>query len=175
MSHLFQGSRGFTLLEMSIVTMVMGILAVAAIPALRSVDETNAAGAKVEIERQIVLARSCAVGMGKPQGLRFDLSKSAFQRMTIASTGGGPEAAIDALGNPTAEVVLSSQFSGASITGFTNGDSVSGSGTLWFGYDGAPQIRQAGGALSGSFRSNAVVSLSGGFSVRVSTAGAIDR
>lgn len=173
--NLARARRGFTLLEMAIVTMVMGILAAAAIPALRSVDDTNAAGARSEIERQVVLARSCAFASGIPHGIHFDVSKSSFQQMQIESAGQAPAASRDALGNPTPEIVLSSRFAGAAITAFVNGDSSTGTGTLWFGYDGAPQIRNSNGALAGTFVSTAVVSLSGGFVVRISTAGAIDR
>jgi len=160
---------------MAIVVALTGILAVAAIPALASVNDTNAAAGRAEIERQVVLVRAQAFATGKPHGLAIIVRGSMFQPVSIASTGARPSAARDALGNEIAASGLSAEFSGSNITGFVNGDGTSGDGTLWFGYDGAPQIRNASGAVSSMFGSSAVVSLSGGFVVRVSRSGAIDR
>jgi len=165
----------FTLLEMSIVVMVTGILAVAAIPALGSVDDMNAAAARSEIEGQVVLARGRAQASGQPHGLRLVLRGSIFQPLRIAATAGPPTPALNALGNEVAEIALDGLFAKARITEFENGDRSRGDGTLWFGYDGTPQIRDEKGRVSGTFASSATISLTGGFRVVVSPSGAIDR
>ncbi len=168
-------ARGFTLIEVSIVVVVIGILAVASIPALRSVTDINQAGAKAEVERRVVLVRSLAIASGVPHGVRLDLERSSMTLLTIRTPGTLPEMALDALGNRTGALSLGAQHPGAAITSFVNGDGRAGTGTLWFGYAGYPQIRDEDGLIGGVFTSSARVGLAGGYTIGVSAAGAIER
>ena len=53
-------------------------------------------------------------------------------------------------------------FRGAAIDTFVNGDGTSGDGVVWFGYDGAPQTRDADGTVPLPFAEDAVVTFAGG-------------
>ncbi len=113
---------------------------------------------------------------GEPTGVEFDLSNQTFALVRITSAGGGPEPALDALSQPAAPVRMQAAFPRVEVLSMVDGDGSGGSGTLWFRFDGAPEVRAADGTLTGPFTQDAVVTLTGGATVTVRMgAGLVER
>jgi hypothetical protein len=72
----------------------------------------------------------------------------------------------DVTGQLSSSFNLASAFPGASIHTFVNGNGASGSGSIWFDADGAPQVYLGSGSFS-AFTQNAVVTASGGHTITV--------
>ncbi len=153
--------RAFTILELMVVVVLMSILAVAVLPALGSLDEARRGGAADEVERTLVLARSLAMASGEPTGVEIDLAAQRFALVRITASGASPEPALDALSQPAAPVQMGATFPQVQILSLTQGDGSGGSGTIWFRFDGAPEVRAINGTLVGPFTQDALVTLSG--------------
>lgn len=162
-----QQRRGFTILEMGVVVVVIGIVSVTVVPAFNSLTGTRQAAAAEEVERRLVMARSLAVSEGHPVGVRIDPAADTVQFWTIASFGATPAVMTMFDGQADPLVKLSTTYPGADVTSVVNGAGVSGAATLWFGYDGTPELRSAAGALTGSWTADAVVTAAGGSVVTV--------
>jgi len=84
-----QSSRGFSLVEMAIVVLVMGMLLTFAVPSIRSLsDSYQLRGAAENIAGQFRLAREKAIGTGVNQQLQFRSPKTfqALQGTTIVAS-----------------------------------------------------------------------------------------
>ena len=65
-------SRGFTLVEMMIVVLLMGLMLAFAVPALRRLGNTqNLKGAKEDVIAQLQMARARAISTGLVQRMHF--------------------------------------------------------------------------------------------------------
>ena len=169
-------SRAFTLIELALVVALVGILAVSVIPALRGVSDARQAAAWRETERRFVHARTSAMAAGRAFGVRVNPVAGTFELMEVPLGAGSPGAARDPFGQPVGAWSLPASYPGTSIVGFVGGDGQSGTGTVWFGYDGAPQRRNSSGTLLGGFTQDAVVTLTGGRTVTVrQSSGLIER
>ncbi len=160
-------SRAFTLVEAMIVVILMSIIAATVVPALGNLDEARRGAATDEVVRLLTHARALAMASGRPGGVAFDLASGSAQVVAITSSGGAPEAAADALGQPERPVLLSDLYSGVELVSIIHGDGSTASGTVWFRFDGIPQLRDAGGTLVGPFSQDAVIELSGSRTVTV--------
>lgn len=159
--------RAFTILELMVVVLLMSILAVSVLPALGSLDEARLGAAVDEVERTLVHARSLAMASGEPTGVEFDLTAQTVTLVRIVSAGTPPEPALDALSQPVTPLRLPVTFPRVELISLTNGDGSSGSGTVWFRFDGAPEVRASNGSLVGPFSQDALVTLTGARSVAV--------
>ncbi len=159
--------RGFTLLEMGIVVIVVAIVSVSVVPAWNSLTGTRQAAAGEEVERRLVAARSQAVSQGRPIGLHIDPATDTILYYTITATGAAPSVLVMVDGQPDPGVNLATVYPGADVTSVINGSGVSGAATLWFGFDGAPELRNAAGTLTGPWTSDATITLAGGSTVTV--------
>lgn len=162
-----RGRRAFTLLEMGVVVIVVGIVAVTVVPAWNSLNGTRQAAAGEEVERRLVAARSQAVSEGHPIGLHLDPATDTIRLYTIATTGAAPTVLTMLDGQPDPGVNLATVYPGADITSVINGAGVAGAATLWFGFDGAPELRTAAGVLTGPWTSDATITLAGGNTVTI--------
>ena len=165
-SHALQ-RRGFTLLEMAVVIVVIGIVSVTVVPAWDSLTGTRRAAAAEEVERRLITARSLAVSEGHPVGVRIDPAADTVQFWTIASFGAAPAVMSMFDGQPDPLMSLSGTHPGSDVTTVLDGAGVSGAATLWFGYDGTPELRTATGTLTGGWTADAVITLAGGNVVTV--------
>jgi prepilin-type N-terminal cleavage/methylation domain-containing protein len=165
--HLNRRPRGFTLLEMGIVVIVVAIVSVTVVPAWNSLTGTRQAAAGEEVERRLVAARSQAVSQGRPIGLHIDPATDTVLFYTITATGAAPTVLTMVDGQPDPGVNLAVVYPGADVTSVINGSGVAGAATLWFGFDGAPELRNAAGALTGAWTSDAIITLAGGSTVTV--------
>jgi prepilin-type N-terminal cleavage/methylation domain-containing protein len=162
------GRVAFTLIEMAVVVVISGIIAVMVIPAWNSLTGTRQAAAAEEVERKCVAARSQAVAEGRPVGIRVDPVSSTVQTYVITTPGAAPSVAKMIDGQPDPALSLAIAYSGAAITSLVAGDGSSGAQVLWFGYDGSPQLRNAGtGNLIGPWTQDAVIGMAGGQQVIV--------
>ncbi len=144
-----QTRAAFTLVEVVVVITLLGILAVAARPALSTLDATRAGGATQEVSRRLAMARAAAVGSGTSVGLSLTPATGVLQTVRIPAGGGAPAAQTDPLGQPDPGAALGALFPSAQITGVTGFTGVSGAATLWFAFDGTPEVRSSGGVLLG--------------------------
>lgn len=163
-------TRAFTLLELTVVIVLMSIVAVTVIPALGVVDEARRGGATDHVERMLVLARSLAMAASEPTGVQFVLSDQTASLVRITSVGGAPVPALDALAQPAQPLELQASYPTAQILSITHGDGSSGSGTIWFRFDGEPEIRDASGVFVSLFTQDAAITLTGSRVITVARA-----
>ncbi|MFG0314097.1 MAG: Tfp pilus assembly protein FimT/FimU [Phycisphaerales bacterium] len=156
----------FTLVELMIVVVLMGIIAVSVIPAIGSVQGMREGAARDEVGRMLEVAKARAIASGVPCGLEIDLNESSLTIVRL-SDAGSIEDLSDPLTMRARSVVLPSVFSGVTLSGLTNGDGVGGSGIIWFNYEATPHTRTSGGALEATNSSNATIELSSGQQVVV--------
>jgi prepilin-type N-terminal cleavage/methylation domain-containing protein len=154
-------TRGFTLLELTVVMVMMGLMAAAAMPALDGLDQTRRAAALAEVRASLRAVRSHALAQGDPTGLRVDPDSETIAKMWIAP-GAEPAALYGPLGEPDAPVDLGLRFESAGIASVTLPDGSGGAGVVWFGSDGALELRDEAGAFVGAATDDAVNVLDGG-------------
>lgn len=153
-------SRAFTLLEAMVVVIVVGVLAVSAIPAANVMTGMNRAGATAEIVRGLELARARAMSTGRPHGVQFSVTSQSMSPVWLASAGAAPTPTKSQLGTDEPSVQFAT-FGGAKLKTYQGGDGVSTAGVIWFAADGTPQSRSSGGALLGSWNADATLQVEG--------------
>lgn len=149
------------------VVIVVGIVAVTVVPAFNSLTGTRQAAAGEDVERRLVSARSRAVSEGRPMGVLIDPVANSVRFYTIAAAGAAPTVLNMLDGQPDPGLDLGVAYPGADITAVVGGDGAAGAATLWFGYDGSPELRDAAGVLTGPWTSDATISLAGGNTITV--------
>ncbi|MEM9065662.1 MAG: prepilin-type N-terminal cleavage/methylation domain-containing protein [Planctomycetota bacterium] len=153
-----QRARGFTLLEVTVVVLVITLLTITVTPAIRGLDSARAAAASEEVARRLVLARSSSMASGKPTGLSVAPSSGQFLLLEIPTSGGMPSARTDVLGAVEEAFEIEALY-GIELAGFTAPDGTTGDGVIWFGYDGTPQSRDANGTLVGPATGDTLIEL----------------
>lgn len=160
-------SRGFSLLELSVVIVVMGMMSMAVVPALRVIDETRQIGAAEEVERRLTSARSKAMVMGRPVGVMLNPVAETIRTMTIASVGAAPTALAGVMGDIEPESSIAALYPSAEITSVVSGDGTTGTQVIWFDFDGTPHGRTSAGARLPGWTRDATVILSGGYTITI--------
>jgi len=153
--------NGFTLVELMIVVVIMGIISVTVIPAMGTVQGMREGAARDDLVRLIEVAKGKAVASGRPYGLWVDLADSSITIVQINDLG-ETQNEFDPLTNGIRTINLSTQYSGVTITSMINGDGAGGSGTIWFDYEANPHTRDLSGSFSALNSSTVRVSLSSG-------------
>ncbi|MFZ4574432.1 MAG: prepilin-type N-terminal cleavage/methylation domain-containing protein [Phycisphaerales bacterium] len=172
-----RSARGFSLIEISIVVIIIGIVAVSAIPAFSHLSATRRAAAGGEIERMLCHARARAVAEGRPHAIRIEVSSGRLTPYEISSQGSAPTVSLTSDGRTDEGLLLPTAFPGVSLSQFIGGDGVaSASGWIWFGTDGSPQTRNASGGLVAECTQDASLTVSNGDTIVVTRrTGAISR
>lgn len=158
--------HAFSLVELLVVVMLMGILAAAVAPAMSSIQLMRSGAARDDAVRLLELARARALATGMPTGLAVDLSDSSLSLVTLTDHG-AVEGVIDPLTEQGHSVVIPAVYGGVTLASMTNGDGVSGSGVIWFNYEAVPQTRASDGALVASNSDDATIRLSSSESIVV--------
>lgn len=137
-------ARAFTLVELMFVVMLMGILAVSVIPAMGNVTQMRAGAARDDLSRTLEFARSQAMSIGQPVGVRIDPEESTLELVGIDSVG-----EIIVLNDPLTTkpriVSISDSYSGAEITGLDGVED--DNAVIWFDFDGTPHTRSGDGSF----------------------------
>lgn len=139
---------------------VVALLAVGVIPAMGMIDDARGVGAVREIERRLVLARSHAMTTGQASGLRIALPQGRLEMQTVES-GGEIETMTGFDGYPMRASTIEEMFPGTAVAAVRHGDGSTGSGTIWFAFDGEPHTRAWDGAYVAPFTQDAHVEVAG--------------
>jgi prepilin-type N-terminal cleavage/methylation domain-containing protein len=161
-----QNHRGFTLVELTIVIVMLAVLSLSVMPAMSMMDKTRRAGAVAEIGLTLRSARAHAMAMGDPAGVRFDLDAGTMQSMRLPP-GGEATPMIDALGVTEPRREIGTLFPGVELDDIVLADGTSGSGTVWFGSEGALEHREEDGSYEGAATHDVTVSVADGGGVVV--------
>jgi len=129
--------RGFTLVELGAVVVVLGALSLTAIPALRGIDLARAAADRERTLAALCAARRLATASGTPHGVTFGPGGATAALERWPEGAAGAERAEDALGAEDAGWAL-----GADPVATVAG--VAGDPAVWFDADGAPLASDPG-------------------------------
>ncbi|MCB9846464.1 MAG: prepilin-type N-terminal cleavage/methylation domain-containing protein [Phycisphaeraceae bacterium] len=154
--------RGFSLIEVTLTIILMGIVAATVMPSLTTIEDTRGAAAADEVRRLLAVARGRAMMTGCPCGVDVDPETETLRLVQIIEEGGDVEPMTDGLGAARDSVVMPSIFRGVGISEFTDGAGTGGAGTAWFGYDGIPEVRDASGALISMADEDIRIEMTGG-------------
>jgi type II secretion system protein H len=98
--------RGFTLVDMVAVLALFGIMSAIAVPSLTAaLDATRLAQAAREVERELQIAKSRAVGKGRPIRIRFNCPAPGMYRITELIGSSAAPAAADTAASRCSEAV----------------------------------------------------------------------
>lgn len=138
--------HAFTLVELMVVVLLMSIVSVTVLPAMGNVQLMREGAARDEVIRFIDVARARALASGEPVGVGVGLQLSSLSMVRVAETG-GVQILTDPLTGRQRRVFISAMYSGVTLEGLLHGDGSSGSGMIWFDYEGAPHTRDQFGAF----------------------------
>ena len=146
-AHTSKNARyAFTLVELMVVVLLMGIVSVTVLPAMGNVQQMREGAARDEVIRFIDVAKARALASGEPVGVEVGLQSSSLSMIRVIETG-GVEIMTDPLTGGQRRVFVSAMYSGVTLEGMLNGDGSNGSGTVWFDYEGTPHMRDQFGAF----------------------------
>lgn len=157
----------FTLLEVMIVIVIMGILAVSVAPAISSARGAQGAGATREVERVLLLARARAMASSIPYAVSVDTNPSSLRLCWRNPDTGSLEGAVGSDGVLCPKQPLSARFGSVRITNVQIDGYSGSSGVVWFAFDGTPELRNASAVRQGPATQDAVITLSDGGKVYV--------
>jgi len=153
---------GYTLIELLLIVVIMGIVAVSAIPVMGQSIQARQGASRDEAVRLFEYARGRAIAGGIPSGVFVDVNNSTLRLVTLDDD----ESIInmlDPIDGGIKQTALSIEYAGVSISSFVNGDGTSGSGTVWFDFRAEPHTRnEITGVFDALFAQNATVTLSTG-------------
>ncbi len=169
--------RGFSLLELAIVIVIIGIIAASAVPAFSSLSDTRRAAALNEIERLLTRSRARAVSEGRPHAVLVDLNAQTLTPYEITTTGAAPSTSQAADGRDLDALILAATYPGVTVKTLQAGDgSYPSAAYIWFGVDGTPQLRNTAGTLVSNCSHDAVLTLEDDSTISVIRySGAIER
>lgn len=152
---------GFTLIELMMVVVIMGIISTTVLPAMGNVRAMREGAARDDLMRFIEVTKGRAVASGMPHGLQINLSDSSLTIVRITDAG-TVEVEPDPLTNRDRAINLSSLYSGVTLTDMINGNGAGGSGTIWFDYESNPHTRSSSGVFLSLNSSIVTVAVSSG-------------
>jgi len=168
-------ARGVSLVELIAVMLILSVMAFGAAPAVRSMTSAREGAAARQLTRLLQVTRAHATATGQPTGLIYDAAADTFTFRRIEEEGDPPTPAPDPLGGAMPEFIPALAYPGVTVIGFVTGDADPGHTVVWFSDDGTPQVRSANGDLISEFTQDAVITVTGGKTVRVRrTTGAIE-
>ena len=145
-------ARGFTLVELLAVVMVIGVMAAVVMPATGTMDRGRLLHAADATARAIETARGHASASGRPTGVRAELPEHTVRLVQLRPGAIGPVAVIDAMGSAMEDLNLVTRY-GAEIESLSSEEPLAD--TLWFDHAGQPELRERDGALLGVMRRDA--------------------
>lgn len=165
-SRIHASRIGFTLVELMVVVVIMGIVTVSVIPAMNNLSRMREGAARDDLMRMIEIAKGRAVASGLPHGLQVSLTDSSATIVEITSLG-TIQVEIDPLTNGNRTISIPNLYSGVTVSSMTNGDGAGGSGIIWFDFESNPHTRSAQGDFVSLNSQVASIELSSGEFVAV--------
>lgn len=150
---------GFTLVELMVVVVIMGIVSVSVIPAMNNISSMREGAARDDLVRYMNVARGRATASGVAHGLQINLSDSSLTIVKVNSLG-SVEVVIDPLTSANRTINLSDLYSGVTISAMVNGDGEGGSGIVWFDFESNPMTYDAGTQIFTISTQSATITLS---------------
>lgn len=155
-------SRGaFTLVELMVVVLLMGIVAVTAIPAMGNVRTMREGAARDDVARLLEVIKARALATGSPCGLQVNVSDSTLTIVQLDDSG-DIESVTDPLTSNARTLDLPSTYQDVTIESVVNGDGATGSGVIWFDYEANPHTRSSAGVFESINTEPATIELSSG-------------
>src|SRR5438132_3939719 len=99
------GLRGFTLVEILAVIVILGIASAIIIPQMGTRDDMRAAAAARTLVADLIYAQNQAITSGKMVYVKFDVANNRYTLLSTANSGGDV-----ALNNPLTQTTYSQQF-----------------------------------------------------------------
>lgn len=132
--------RGFTLVELAGVMIVLAVISFTAIPALSGMDRAGAAADRDAVETLAVLARQRAWATGRPHALRLGDNGSLASVVWLESFGGEPQVIRSSSGNSAGDERTLGNDSVTALVGVE----AAGDGVLevWFNGAGEPLVSE---------------------------------
>jgi len=153
---------GYTVMELLLIVVIIGILASTAIPVMSQSVEARQGASRDEVIRILEFARGRAIASGVPVGVQVDSATARLHLVTLNQAG----AVIDIIDPIDGEIKLADltrDYAGVAINSFVNGNGTSGDGTVWFDYRAVPHTRDnISGGFTAAFSQNATITLSTG-------------
>jgi Tfp pilus assembly protein FimT len=150
-----------------IVVTIIGVMAAAAAPALRALDETRQAAAADDLLQLLDTARSHAMASGVPSGVRIDTAGQTLLAIAFDPAALAVVPDRTALGELSSPVFIAHRYPGVQILSIRLGDGSGIAGDIWFDHDATPHSRGLAAARGGDFTMESVVLFTGGHRVRV--------
>ena len=110
----FRATRGFTLVEILAVVVILGIASAIIIPQMGTRDDMRAAAAARRLIADLIYAQNQAITTGRWVYVKFDVANNKYTLLSTASSGGDV-----ALTNPITQTTFTQQF-GAAAQGWQN-------------------------------------------------------
>lgn len=163
-----RSERGFSLLEMLMVVVVIGVLAAVVGPGLGSLEQQRQESAFDEVSRTFRYARATAMASGSPTGVRLQTGSGVqLSLLRVDPDSLNLEAAPAPLGEDSTTRYLDLEIPSLAISSMTNGDGASSSDeTFWFRFDGTPHTRASDGTFTALFSESAEIVLVSGSGTR---------
>jgi Tfp pilus assembly protein FimT len=151
---------GYTILELLLIVVIMGIVSSAVIPVMNQSLQARQGASRDEVVRLLEFARGLAIASGVPVGVLVDMDTSSVGLVKIDSAGEITDV-LDPIDGAPKQTVLSDEYAGVVISSMVNGDGTSGNGTIWFDFRAEPHTRDdVSGAFDEAFIQNATITLS---------------
>lgn len=153
--------RAFTLVELMVVVVLMGIVAVTAIPTMGNVRSMREGAARDDVARLLEVAKARALAIGSPCGLQVNVTDSTLTIVQLDDAS-AMTSVIDPLTSKARSLDLHATYPDVTIDSMVNGDGSSGSGVIWFDYEATPHTRSLAGVFVSYNTEAATIELSSG-------------
>jgi Tfp pilus assembly protein FimT len=161
------GIRAYTIIELLLIVVIMGIVASSAIPVMNQSVQARQGASRDEVVRLLEFARGRAIAGGVPAGVVVDTGNGTLSLVPLDS-GGAITNIVDPIDGQSKQTNLGSEYAGVLISSMVNGDGNSGNGTIWFDFQAEPHTRnEVTGVFDAVFSQNATISLSTGTQIVV--------
>lgn len=131
MSKCERSSKGFSLIELIVVTLVISILASVAVPRLSaSLRSRRLQAASQRVAADFAYARNAAMDLGKSVSIQFSIGTGTYSMPTIRSPNGDATYVVDLQQTPYPVTIASADFDGDSTVIFDLYGHADSSGTV---------------------------------------------
>lgn len=154
-------SRGFTLLEMMLVVVIMGVMAGMVVGGLGGIKGLQIDTGIEEMRRLIRRTRATAMATGEPSAMVIDPQSNTIELLRLDAETSAVVPMFNALGDDERRFVASDRWADLIITSAVGGDGKSGRTAIWFAFNGDPHLRDEDGLYLADFSEDATIQVAG--------------